>query len=137
MKCQFLTNFRRENSNISNFSPLKIINFGTKIKIPFSSFCSFWTKNGPLTHCALRYVRDCTVIWFFKKTFFAWKRHLETEMEDNCRGGQDIAEHLIVKRLRHRISSVIDESLFLTWMQFLQNKSSAKQSHDMAHKDWK
>ena len=47
--------FRCENSNISNFLPLNIVNFDRKIKIDqFSSFsriCSFWTKNGPLTHC--------------------------------------------------------------------------------------
>ena len=46
--------FERENSNISIFTPLKIINFDTKIRIDqFSSFsrsCSFWTKNGHLTH---------------------------------------------------------------------------------------
>ena len=44
--------FRRENSN---FSPLKIVNFDTKIKIDHFSSCSriciFWTKNGPLTQC--------------------------------------------------------------------------------------
>ena len=48
--------FRRENSNISTFVLLKIVNFDTKIRIDhFSSFwriCSFWTQNGPLTHCA-------------------------------------------------------------------------------------
>ena len=47
--------FRRENSNFSNFLPLKIVNFATKMKIGhFSSLtriCSFWTKNGTLTHC--------------------------------------------------------------------------------------
>ena len=47
--------FRRENSNISNCLPLKIVNFETKIEIDhFSSFsriCSFRTKNGQLTHC--------------------------------------------------------------------------------------
>ena len=48
MKWQFFDQFRRENSNISNFSPLELVNFDTKIKIDhFSSFpsiCSFWTR---------------------------------------------------------------------------------------------
>ena len=63
MNWQFLTKFRRENSNISNFLPLKIVNFGTEIKLTifrsFSRICSFWTKNGPLTHCDLG-------IWTYK-----------------------------------------------------------------------
>ena len=46
---------RHKNSNISNFLPLKKVNFETKIKIvhfsSFSRICSFSTKNGPLTHC--------------------------------------------------------------------------------------
>ena len=40
--------FRRQNSNISNFLPIKFVNFDTKIKVDhFSSssrICSFWAK---------------------------------------------------------------------------------------------
>ena len=47
--------FRHENSNISTFLPLKLVNFDTKVTMDhFSSFSrifSFWDKNGPLTHC--------------------------------------------------------------------------------------
>ena len=55
MKPQFLTNLGAKIQIFRLFLPLKIVNFDTKIKIDyFSSFsiiCSFWTKNGPLTHC--------------------------------------------------------------------------------------
>ena len=44
---------RRKNSNIS---PLKIVNFDTKIKIDHfqavQEFVVLGQKNGPLTHCA-------------------------------------------------------------------------------------
>ena len=47
--------FRRGNSNILIFIPLKIVIFETKIKndsfASFSRILSFWTKNGHLTHC--------------------------------------------------------------------------------------
>ena len=47
--------FRHENSNISTFLPLKLVNFDTKVTMDhFSSFSrifSFGDKNGPLTHC--------------------------------------------------------------------------------------
>ena len=55
--------FRRENSNISIFLPLKIFNFDPKLKLTifqaFQEFVIFGPKNGPLTHCGT-----------FKKWFF-------------------------------------------------------------------
>ena len=66
--------FRRENSNISNSLLLKKVNFATKIKIhhlwSFSRICSFWTKNGPLTHCG----RGGFLLLLVKLTSFDQKR---------------------------------------------------------------
>ena len=65
MKWQFLTNLGAKIQMHFEFLLLKIVNFETEIKIDhFSSFsriCSFWTKNGPLTHCeSLLYSRKKT-----------------------------------------------------------------------------
>ena len=43
--------FRRKNSNISFFYPYNATEIKTDHFSSFSRICSFWTKNGTLTHC--------------------------------------------------------------------------------------
>ena len=58
MKWQFLTNLGAKIQIHFEFFTAKKVNFDTKIKIDHfsrcSRICSFWTKNGPLTHCELK-----------------------------------------------------------------------------------
>ena len=73
----FFDQFRRENSNISNSLPLKLVNFDTKTKIDHFSrssiIFSFWTKNSKLTHCGMRNtiaIFHCASTWHLN----SWRR---------------------------------------------------------------
>ena len=66
--------FKARKFKYFEFLTLKIVNFDTKINIDhfsnFSRICSFWTKNGTLTHCSahnttieiLRQRKSCRII---------------------------------------------------------------------------